>query len=603
MKKINTKWLKVAVVACGSMLLFTTSCDESDFLNVPRTDQLSTDIFPARAEDFDFLLFDLYGRLKNTYYHTNYFPRFGTLMSHEADQAYIGPEFNFHAQNSLTASNQDLTFLWNALYEHVSKANSFLASLEQFRQKNPDLAPATSASLSQKEGEARFLRAFYYFQLINLFGESFIYEPADRDKMGIPLFTQRVTNIDEASKGRSTVGDVWDFITEELLKAEALLSNVTSHSVEKARVTKWAVKGLLGRGYLYTRQFAKAKEKLKDIIDNSGKKLVSVNVYKNMFNGLDQFEFNEESIFEINYNHSAQSEWSGWPNMGEQTSNFSGVLMAPTFMNADRKYAKNGFGNLYVHDKNLMRFGYTYPDKVDQKNLKDGDVWKSDQVVKTALADYLTHARTVRQTKSVDPRLFVGAFQPYADSVYFKGGLRPIVKNEGEGTSLANNYAWSIRKNIDLDRNTLENALWYQGNNYYVIRLADVYLMYAEALAETGEAAPALEYVNKVKRRAYGHPVDAASPVDYASLTAATTATDPVLRNNPLRYERFAELFLEGHWWFDVVRWRIGSEEASYYERVGSGPLSWNNRAYRMPIPELEMNANKNLAGQQNPGY
>ena len=61
--------------------------------------------------------------------------------------------------------------------------------------------------------------------------------------------------------------------------------------------------------------------------------------------------------------------------------------------------------------------------------------------------------------------------------------------------------------------------------------------------------------------------INTPSIYDYASLTARTK-TDPSdvdLSNNPLRYERHAELFAEGDWWFDVCRWHIGQDEAAYY--------------------------------------
>ena len=79
------------------------------------------------------------------------------------------------------------------------------------------------------------------------------------------------------------------------------------------------------------------------------------------------------------------------------------------------------------------------------------------------------------------------------------------------------------------------------------------------------------------------------------------SAGDP-LSNDPLKYERWAELFGEhGSWWFDVCRWRIGAEEAAYYERVNSGELNWNdNRNYALPIPQTQINAD-NIG--QNPGY
>jgi hypothetical protein len=168
-----------------------------------------------------------------------------------------------------------------------------------------------------------------------------------------------------------------------------------------------------------------------------------------------------------------------------------------------------------------------------------------------------------------------------------------------------NRYGWSFRKYAPIFNN-INNTGPADAWNYYLIRLADVYLLYAEAAKGTNDNATALEYLNKTKRRAYGYPVNAASPVDYTSLTGSTVAIgDPVLGNNPLYYERFAELFNEGGWWFDVCRWRIGASEAAYYESAMNvtGNLTWKDKTYSWPIPLSEFNSNPKMAGQQNPGY
>lgn len=594
MKPIYSKILKTTALAV-TFFLAVTACKD-DFLDVPRTDILSVDNFPSKPEDLDFLLYDLYGRLRNTYYNSDNFVRFGMTMSHETDQAYIGAEFNFHAQNSLLASNSNVTNLWNGLFENIAKSNAFLDAVEGYRQRNPNALPEVTKQLTIREGQARFLRALYYFQAVAFFGEGFIVQPGDENKMGVPLFTKVASSIEESTKERATVGEVWNFVIQDLETAEQQLTGITFTGNDRARAGIWAIKGILGKMYLYTQQYDKAKAKLKEVIDNSGKKLVPYATYQNMFNGSN--EFNDESIFELNYNASRQGEW----NTAQQSSSFIGIFTSPAFMNADRKYDKNGFGNLYVHDKNLMRMGYNYPDPLDENKLKDGDVWKSDAIIKAELMPYLTAAKQIRESKAADPRLYVSALQPYYDSLYIQDKPQPVVKNTGEGVNLSKNYTWSVRKNVATNR-----GIWSSGQgpamdgNIYILRLADVYLMYAESLIKTGDNTTALEYVNKVKRRAYGYPVEAASPVDYKSLTDKTLAPDPVLGNDPLKYERFTELFLEGQWWFDIVRWRLGSAEAAYYQRVGSGPLQWNDRAYAMPIPESEMNANPKM--KQNPGY
>jgi hypothetical protein len=126
-------------------------------------------------------------------------------------------------------------------------------------------------------------------------------------------------------------------------------------------------------------------------------------------------------------------------------------------------------------------------------------------------------------------------------------------------------------------------------------------LLYAESLIKSGDAIGGLEYLNKVHRRAYDQPINAPSVYDYKTLTDRTKTVDAtdVLANDPLKYERWAELFGEGNWWFDVRRFGIGAQEAAYYKRVQGGPLTWTDTKYALPIPTSEINSNSLVV--QNP--
>ena len=76
--------------------------------------------------------------------------------------------------------------------------------------------------------------------------------------------------------------------------------------------------------------------------------------------------------------------------------------------------------------------------------------------------------------------------------------------------------------------------------------------------------------------------------------------------NNPLYYERWAELFAEGDWWFDVCRWHLGKSEDAFYvttRTLQGTPFTWDDKAYAWPIPLTEINSNPKVAHQQNPGY
>jgi hypothetical protein len=236
---------------------------------------------------------------------------------------------------------------------------------------------------------------------------------------------------------------------------------------------------------------------------------------------------------------------------------------------------------------NIPRFGFDDPAKT-----------KAEQ---TAPA-YITKSLQVRFDKSVDPRLYVAAFQPYVDSINYIGVWRKIAKNRVESYNADAAKAWGIHKYTVIDHYWGDNNGW-QGINMITMRLAEVYLLYAEAQMNLSQDAVALEYINKVHRRAYDQPVNTASIYDYSSLSARTKTVDPTdpIANDPLKYERWAEFLGEAVWWFDVRRFDLGPEEAAYYQKVMGGPLEWRSTKYAMPIPTAEVDANSEM--KQNPGY
>lgn len=128
-----------------------------------------------------------------------------------------------------------------------------------------------------------------------------------------------------------------------------------------------------------------------------------------------------------------------------------------------------------------------------------------------------------------------------------------------------------------------------------MMRLADFYLMYAEVLNNQGNDAIASEYMNKVRRRAYGFNPDVPEPsVDY-------NLAGSQLRDS-IREERWRELFAEGHRWYDIKRWQIGEQEAAKYPTVSSGQVKFDApRDYYLPIPLSEMNTNTAIV--QSTGY
>ncbi len=174
--------------------------------------------------------------------------------------------------------------------------------------------------------------------------------------------------------------------------------------------------------------------------------------------------------------------------------------------------------------------------------------------------DYIAKSKLDRQNKTSDPRLWVNSMQPYVDTVQLGAGTPwyKIVKGRMEGYNKTKLRGWNNRKYAEIDAVFSIN----NGINYYVFRLPEVYLYYAECLIKAGgQDALALEYINKVHRRAYDVPVNTPSVYDYATLTSRTKTVEATdhLANNPLLYERWAEFLCEHNWWYEVRRLRSGT--------------------------------------------
>ncbi|MBI3883006.1 MAG: RagB/SusD family nutrient uptake outer membrane protein [Sphingobacteriales bacterium] len=209
------------------------------------------------------------------------------------------------------------------------------------------------------------------------------------------------------------------------------------------------------------------------------------------------------------------------------------------------------------------------------------------------------------------------------DTLYFKypansSGIsvkRPVAKEVSLGGNSEIFHGWSYKKYQTLD-SRLDDIRQADGANQYFLRLSDVYLLYAEACTHTGDQSTALEFVNKVHRRAYGatagitYSDNTPSSYDYTMLegngiTKADATLDPYLNQHAIAYERYVELFGEGHWWFDICRWKIGQSEATYADRLfqtqDSYLSKWSDgRSYVLPIPITELNSNSKIV--QTPG-
>ena len=117
--------------------------------------------------------------------------------------------------------------------------------------------------------------------------------------------------------------------------------------------------------------------------------------------------------------------------------------------------------------------------------------------------------------------------------------------------------------------------------------------MYAAVMLKLNSADVATEYVNKVRRRAWGesnYDVPGTKGEDF------TTVTMEILQE-----ERYKELFFENTRWYDICRWGILEQELAKYPSTNAGTVHYDPQDYYLPIPESEMRSNPLM--KQSKGY
>lgn len=599
------------------LLMFIAGC-KKDPTNVSPTNQYSTGNYPASLNDINSILGTCYSNLRDpNLFGFNFLPKAMANCTHTATSIWNGdPFWNEMSNTNLSVQNSYVLGAWQVLFTGIKNCNTLLSGVDFY---NAHYAkPGDVNAVNYAKGQALFLRAYYYFELECLFGESYMTPTSGGNKMGMPIIDKVPTSLDSTQQGRATVQQTWSFIEGDLQQAALLLKGVVWSGNDIGRVSEWSAKGLLGKAYVFTQDWANAKTTLLDVINNSGKTLMPYAKYRDAFIGISANEFNEESLFELNIDLNAQGNYGVYGNTPNTTS-INGLIWPPWVLGTDGTETNSiplGYGNESMHDKNVLRFGYsigTYQyvtnTNYDPNYNPATSGYISTKWPKTIMdPNYRTAALAVRDNKTADPRLYVNALQPWIDSAQFQAPTWQRVSKPNYYANQVNAYGWSFRKYAPIT-NSVNNVPGGQadGANIYLLRMADVFLLYAEACKGSGDLVNALEYINKVKRRAYSAPINSPSPYDYASLSAVTSAiNDPVLGNNPLYYERFAEFFNEGQWWFDVCRWRIGQSEATFYGTALNltGPIQWSDaKSYTWPIPLNEINSNAKMVGHQNPGY
>lgn len=371
---------------------------------------------------------------------------------------------NQFIQHAVRSDNTTLADSWAAIYDVINRANQVITKVP-----NVTDAKLTKAANDQLVGEAYFLRALAYFDLVRVWG-------------GVPIvLNPTAVSTDNSGFGRKTADEVYAQVLRDLTAAEPL---VALASTNRYRANKQTVRALRARYHLYRSEWALAEQYASFVIADAAYKLNAP--YNSWFaNGA---LATTESVFELSFNAANVTLVSAHRNSWQPTQNGGNKNWVPS----DAFYA-------LIND-----------------TLIGGN-----------------RKTVVGVIKTVTPNVI------YGNLYYRNPAIDPA----------------------------------------YVIRIAELYLIRAEARANQGNLSGALTDLNAVRKRA-----------GLADKTAITTPTqDEVLQ--AIENERRFEFAFEPHRWFDLVR----TNRAAAVLGVA------DPNKYVLPIPISQLQADPTLV--QNPGY
>lgn len=210
------------------------------------------------------------------------------LAADNLDWVATSVDYSEIDQNNINEENSIIDGIWSANYDGINRVNNVLYKL-------PDISDATETEKALYEGEARFLRALFHFNLANFFG-------------GIPIKTLPTLDLSSVDQARDTITDVYLQVIEDL----TIASEKLPASVAPGRASSFSAAALLARVYLTNFHFTgnpematKAIEQADKVINEGGFTLAPG--YADLFSGS-----NSEMIFQVvfdaqNYNRLAQN--------------------------------------------------------------------------------------------------------------------------------------------------------------------------------------------------------------------------------------------------------------------------------------------------------
>lgn len=437
---------------------------------------------------------------------------------------------------------------WKDLYSGIKTCHVFLDKIDLV----PNMDEAVKARMI---AEVRFIRASLYFRLTNFYG-------------AVPFFTKDITLEESHTLSRTDRATVIDFVHRELDEImDALPTRDQLPEGERGKITKGAVCALQARVYLMDSNWDKVLEYTGRLMDK-------------------QSEYGTYALF------------PSYAGLFDEANEYNEEIIM------DRSYVRNQITWGEMEDMIPLSRGGRAISRVPQQSLVDTYLMLSGATIRERGTDY----NPDYPYDNRDPRLTATIIY---DGYDWSGNVNDNTKDvvikirpksgpdayEGGGNSTATGYF--TRKYYNPQAPGDQNS----GMNIITMRYADILLMYAEAMLETSGMTQEVwdKTIRPIRKRA-GFTADAALNFPQGKSTEEIRQI--------IRDERRVELAMEGLRWFDIKRWKAGTQYlsgkvrgASFVDKNKLDTRSFEEaRDYLWAVPTSQVNLNRNLA-PNNPGY
>jgi len=541
---------------------FSSSC--SDYLEKYPIDKPGSSTFLKSEVELDLAVVGAYQRLWNGY--GGYSLPFEIMLDCTTDIAWERADASWQAlgNGKVDPNNWVIGNVWTSMYDGIQRCNFIIENVDRIENITNQMRVDHSVA------QARFLRAYWYHHLIEMFG-------------GVPLVTT-LLDLETAYVGRDSKEDIYDFILDELEACSDILPDSYTESKDIGKATKGTALALKSTVALYAGRW--------DVSADAAKRVMDAGVY--------QLESNYENLY-IKSKQDVSKE----------------IIFQISFLAGTRNHSFPGGVT--------TRMARGYSSKVPNQALIDSYLCTDGLSI-----DESPLYNPQKPFDNRDPRMNVTCvvpgdvfggyqFETHKDSTQcwnYNASPATRVANQDATNPYAtfSGYVW--KKYTDMEDPDYLNR---SNTAFLLLRYGEVLLNYAEAKIEANQIDQSVyDAINAIRDRANMPDID-------DGLSQAQLRTI-------VRQERKIELALEGKRLYDIRRWKIAEDvlRGNLLGRIERGLLAnapeidengnphydnvtnrssmrvievrlFNQRNYLWPIPQIEINVNRNI--KQNPGY